>query len=81
MAILDGVVVVVVIGLVLLGAAAIRQVKRKATPEISGTENANHVKRVGLRRCEFCRKDTNPDIDLYVDKRWYHIDCYTNKDK
>lgn len=80
MAIVDGLVVMTALSILLVGLVAYRKVRRKTDPEFAGSENAEKAKQTAMRRCQFCKKDTSPDVDLYVDKRWYHIACYSNKD-
>lgn len=80
MLLIDTLVVIAVLGVVIFGALSIRAVRRKAKPEIVGAENAEEVIASGLRRCQFCRKDTDPKIDIYSMGRWYHRTCFLNRD-
>lgn len=78
MAIIDGLAVIAALGFILLGIAVAKRARERAKPEITGAANAEQAKRDGKRRCGFCRKSTNPDVDVYVDNTWYHLSCYTN---
>ena len=79
MLLIDGLVVFGAVGLVVLSVIAVRAVRRKATPEIQGAENAEEVKANSRRRCHFCKKNTTINDDLYTDGHWYHTKCYLNE--
>lgn len=81
MPIVDGLAVVAALGVALLGFVALRVFQRKVTPEITGAENAEKNRKAGIRKCNFCRKMTNPDVDIYTNNLWYHTGCYNNQDK
>ena len=79
MLLVDGLVVMGAVGVVLLGALGIRALRRRARPEIAGSENAQEVMEQGLRRCHFCRKHTDAHIDVFVNGVWYHRACFLNQ--
>lgn len=83
MLLLDVFVTVGVIGIVILGGVAVRNMRRKANPKIQGAENADKETAIGMRRCGFCRKVTNPTIDIYMraNDKWYHRSCYNQNEK
>ena len=80
MPIIDGLIVIGAIGIVTISILGISALRRKI-PEVKGEENAKKVEEQGKRRCHFCRKQTNSQIDVYDGKHWYCLGCYTNETK
>ena len=68
-----------VLGALILGILSIRALRRKARPEILGRENASGVMAESQRRCRFCRKPTDPRVDIFMQKAWYHRTCFLNQ--
>ncbi len=58
------------------GFVGIMKLRKAARPEITGSENAEEVKAIHLRKCCTCRKDTNHGVDVFVDGNWYHRQCF-----
>jgi hypothetical protein len=79
MLLVDGLVVMGAAGAVLLGVLGIRALRRRARPEIAGSENAQEVMEQSRRRCHFCRKHTDTRVDVFVNGRWYHRACFLNQ--
>lgn len=79
MLLLDVIAMIGVAGVIGLGVAAIRKLRRNAKPEIQGAENAVELEAASLRRCHFCKKDTNFISDVYTNNKWYHRKCYMNE--
>lgn len=79
MLLIDGLVVMGAAGAVLLGILGIRVLRRRARPEIIGSENAHEVLEQGRRRCYFCRKHTDAHVDVFANGVWYHRACFLNQ--
>lgn len=74
----------VVLGFVVGGIAGIRSLRRASNPEIKGSENVDKIKMIHLRRCHACHKDTDSNVDVFVNGVWYHRLCFfaeINKEK
>lgn len=78
MLLVDALVAMGVLGVVVLGVFGIRTLRRKAKPEIVGSENAEEATAQSRRRCHFCRKDTDIKIDVFANGNWYHRTCFLN---
>lgn len=74
--------VAVVVGAVALGLGGLlglRALWRKTKPEVQGKENARAEASEWARRCHFCKKPTDPAVDLFIDPYWYHRACNRNE--
>ncbi len=73
---MDVSIAVCVLAAILGGFVGIMKLRREAKPEIAGSENAEKVKAIHLRKCHTCHKDTDYGVDVYVDGNWYHRQCF-----
>jgi len=61
------------VALCVLGATALR----RRDPRPRGEANARELRADRARRCRFCGRRVDPQVDLY-DGGWFHECCYTN---
>lgn len=74
--------VAVVVGAVALGLGTLlglRAYWRKTKPEVRGEENARAEAAERARCCHFCKKPTDPAVDLFINPYWYHRGCNRNE--
>ena len=86
MLVVDVAVGIAILGLLTLGAgylAALRKKHRNNDPnaqvEDAREKGACNVQRMEAKdsmRCTMCNRDTNPDVDLYINNVWWHRACY-----
>lgn len=81
MILIDILVLLVAVGAVAAAGVGVRSVYRRRHPELRGGENADEAAARRARRCAFCLKVTKVEEDLFVDKKWYHEDCYRTEGK
>jgi hypothetical protein len=67
------------VAMALAGALGFRAYWRAKRPEIRGAENARDEGAVHSRRCHFCKKATDPAVDLFIQPFWYHRACNRNE--
>jgi hypothetical protein len=67
------------VALMLAGALGFRSYRRSKRPEIRGAENARDEEAMHSRRCHFCKKATDPAVDLFIQPFWYHRGCNRNE--
>lgn len=83
---IDLIVAAAVLGLVMSGAGFIRSLRKKQLSkdlkhqqELDHKKGAQNLTRLQVKesmRCVICDKETNADIDVFADGRWWHRDCY-----
>ncbi len=79
---------IAILGLLTLGAGyltALRRKQKAKDPQAQGEAarekgalNAQRMEVKDAMRCTMCGRDTNPDVDLYTNKVWWHRACYRN---
>jgi hypothetical protein len=84
--VVDVAVGIAILGLLTLGAgylAALRKKQKAKDPHAQGAvareKGALNVQRMEVAdamRCTMCGKATNPEVDLYTNKVWWHRACY-----
>ena len=86
MLVVDVAVGIAILGLLTLGAGylvALRKKQKAKDPQaqgeaarVKGELNVKRLEVADAMRCTMCGKDTNPDVDLYTNKVWWHRACY-----
>ena len=86
MLVVDVAVGVAILGLLTLGAgylASLRKKQKAKDPktqgEVAREKGELNVQRMEVQdalRCTMCGKDTDPEVDLYTNKVWWHRACY-----
>ena len=86
MLVVDVAVGIAILGLLTLGAGYLSALRKKqkakdphAQGEVARAKGEMNVQRMEVNdalRCTMCGKDTNPDVDLYTNKVWWHRSCY-----
>ena len=86
MLVVDVAVGIAILGLLTLGAGylvSLRKQQKAKDPHAQGeaarekgTLNVQHMEVKDAMRCTMCGKDTDPDVDLYTNKAWWHRACY-----